>query len=242
MRGPLEVSDSPQRLYLDLCDLICHDPWLPLLFDPNEANSEIPADAAWCCERAHKFEAERHLTEEVLSKMKRSLIAGKLHEILERKKVAEEQGDTKRCFIQIGLGLKTLGLANGVLELWPCGHRSRKRHFFRCARSTRLLHGNLVARLYKTNESKEPMLVSGLSFKSDGSIELQAAKTMWLNENHWYIQEIHAPTGPGIVQGGFALSLNVSRSCGDEVSFVVDHGAAGSPPHDLFWNIDLPSR
>ena len=55
------------------------------MFDPAKVKVDIPPDAAWCCEMAHKFQAEQYLTDDVLSKIELSLQAGQLHEILCKK-------------------------------------------------------------------------------------------------------------------------------------------------------------
>ena len=73
------------RLYQDLRRYVCHDAGLPLTFDPAKVKADIPPDAAWYCEMAHKFKAEQYLTDDVLSKIELSLQAGKLHEILCKK-------------------------------------------------------------------------------------------------------------------------------------------------------------
>ena len=86
--GEIVLHDTPEKLYNDLRNYICHDPSLPLMFDPEEPDADIPTDAALCCVMAHQFEAERHLSDEVLSKIEKSLQAGAIHRVLYNKMVA----------------------------------------------------------------------------------------------------------------------------------------------------------
>ena len=161
--GEIMLSDTTQKLYLDLQNYVCHDPSLPLLFDPQEADPDIPADAAWCCEMAHKFSVEQHITSEVLDSIELSLKAGELWKVLQKKMLAAEsqQRDPYKSYIRIGVILKALGPVTAVLELWPSGHASPKHQHGGCAGSVRLLHGSLNVRLYKTLQSKEAMTIPG---------------------------------------------------------------------------------
>ena len=59
---------------------------------------------------------------------------------------------------------KPYGPITAVLELWPSRHSSPKHQHGGCAGSVRLMHGNLLMRLYDTLQGETPMRIRGLQF------------------------------------------------------------------------------
>ena len=109
--GSILLSDTLQKLYHNLREYVCHDISLPLMFDPEREQVDIPSDAQRCCVLAHRFLAEKYLTNDVLSKIELSLAAGVLHEVLCKKMLGAEKkhGDPLKSYIRIGVLLRELG-------------------------------------------------------------------------------------------------------------------------------------
>ncbi|CAK9039962.1 unnamed protein product [Durusdinium trenchii] len=243
--------DTKEKLHLEVKEYVAHDRNLPLLYDRQSANLDLPDDASKVCALSHGPGVNRFVDEVLprhIEAIRASLRNGALQQRLSEKSQDARTmfQDPKKTYIRIGLGLRELGGLTAILELWPQGYRSPKHHHGGCAGSVRVLHGELHCYLYKTLLDETPMEFEhgdcGLSLPhgKHQKLMLKAPATTWLNRQNWWTHEVWCGSDN---PGDFALSLHLYKSCTDEFAFVKPPAngravlAKGGPKNDFFWNL-----
>lgn len=243
------IDDTPERLYDELRMCVTHDKSLPMFYNPNSFNVDIPDDASCVCQAAHRLLEFAPITPEIIDQIRNSLESerGFLRELLEAKKQRAEQqaANPSEVYIRVGLCASILGPMTAVLEIWPKDAKSPKHQHGGCAGSVHVLHGLLGVRLFRSLDHEDPILWRdgdcGMKLPQlpDGQghelLELTVGTTTWLNRNNFGVHEVRAVNG-------MVVSIHLYKSCTDHFEFLTNQKLAvkRNPRNDLVYNIDLP--
>eukprot|EP00667_Euglena_gracilis_P003622 EG_transcript_3631 len=222
----IHSTDTEQKLYLDLREVVSHDfdSFQPVFGNFQELSTAgIPDAPLILCRMVHDFVARHRITDDHIRAMERSLRAGLLRQRLEAKKAV---GGTN-TYLRIGLLSTIFGPHTAVLELWPRGHQSPIHQHGGCAGAIHILHGNLRVRLFQSLRQTERTIAEAIA---------RPGNFAWLDRANYFVHEVAATD-----DFPFALSIHLYKSCIDEFEFLGQTLQTGvqirksNPRNDFVW-------